>query len=627
MIYLYTSFNRTTLKGVTASLLKLIDMNGLSLYTIIHILFLLLIKQSPAGFEIDKFTRIRIDAATEIADMQHESDQTMDPPELRNDSFPRLDKKWINDPSLYCVLPYTLFDPLCQFNALLDGNTLSCPKCKAVPEHKSCERNILGHLVNTRVWKNGRLERLNPRVIFDLTSPALLVYKQYSCTRGHREINAVDVDILQQINFNVPFTISHKSGFTNRLVDYLEELLDTGLSSSQIGQMIQRCYNKAYYERAQRYYHDYKIAKHKGITSEGMKNFPSFEQMDLPCVGHQLVDGAIISRFMLEEALYQQYFSTIPARWISCDHTFKSVSNIGYLRKSDKKWVKLFQSLFCVLNEKGTVIQWKFTKTEGTAELENVFRQLSQRFISQNIVIEGIFLDNCCKWTQFLGKYFPGVCIKLDIFHAVQRLVRKIPKRSKYSSVMSKEYGLVFRQPGDIGKKRSASSPSADVILENLEKFTLKWESVINQSGTSVFIEEMLKKPIKVHIKKGCLSDIPVGSGTNGNERLHRDMKKVVATNRIGPPLLYTKMFRMLYKLAKENKNEMPTIHKMKAHAQEGIRGTELRRRLETFGVERSLKEIEIEDNQEMRKVNRQDEFLREEKDTILNGLSILEKS
>ena len=118
-------------------------------------------------------------------------------------------------------------------------------------------------------------------------------------------------------------------------------------------------------------------------------------------MGHTLVAGAIISRFKSEEVLYQQYFSTIPAKWISCDHTFKATSNIGYLRESDKKWVKLFQSLFCVLNEKGTVIQWKFTKTECTSELENVFWQLSRRFTAQNIVLDGIFLDNCCKWTQF----------------------------------------------------------------------------------------------------------------------------------------------------------------------------------------------------------------------------------
>ena len=112
--------------------------------------------------------------------------------------------------------------------------------------------------------KNSQLERLNPGIIFDLTSPLVLVYKQNSHSLGHHQIMAVDVDASKQLdNCHVPFALNHNSGFTNRLVDYLEELLDTGLSSSQICEVIRRCYRKAYYyERAQHYNHDYNVAKH-----------------------------------------------------------------------------------------------------------------------------------------------------------------------------------------------------------------------------------------------------------------------------------------------------------------------------------------------------------------------------
>jgi hypothetical protein len=144
---------------------------------------------------------------------------------------------------------------------------------------------------------------------------------------------------------------------------------------------------------------------------------------------------------------------------------------------------------------------------------------------------------------------------------------------------MAKEYGLVFRQPGDIGKERSSPSPPADVILRNLQKFCLKWESIQSAAGTNVLTKEMLKeiRNIKVHINKGCLSDIPVGCGTNRNERLHRDLKKIVATNRIGLPLLYTKMFRMLYRLAQEKEKEIPSIHEIKAPLQKEMVKTKLR--------------------------------------------------
>ena len=157
----------------------------------------------------------------------------------------------------------------------------------------------------------------------------------------------------------------------------------------------------------------------------------------------------------------------------------------------------------------------------------------TQRFRVQNTVLDGIYQDNCCKWAQFLGKYFPDVCVKLDIFHAVQRFVRKIPKRSKHSSQMAKEYGLVFHQLGDIGKHCSSPTPSPTIMLKKIEKFCRKWDSAKTSAGTSVLTKEMLKE---IHINKGCFSDIPVGCGTNRNERLHRDLKKIVTTNRIGLP-------------------------------------------------------------------------------------------
>ncbi len=428
-----------------------------------------------AGYEINEYNIKRLESATKAADTKYDADHTMDPPEIIYDIFPTLDETWVNDPESYCALPYILFDPLCQFQALLKEDGITCPKCEK--DKTLGKKIVLGHLVNSKNWKNGRLQRLNPRVIFDLTSPVVLMYKQYTCSLGHQEINGVDIDILQQINnCNIPFVLSHRSGFTNRLVDYLEELLDTGLSTNQICKVVERCYRKAY-------------------------------------------------------------------------------------------------------------LQWKFTKPEGTSELESLFHQLSQRFAKQNIVLDGIFLDNCCKWTQFLRKHFPRVPVKLDIFHAVQRLVRLIPKRSKYSSDMSKEYGLVFRQPGDVGKQRSSPSPSPQVVLRNLEKFCSKWDSVKTSSGTSVLTKEMLKeiRNIKSHVNKGCLSNIPVGCGTNRNERLHRDLRKIVATNRIGLPLLYTKMFRMFYKLARENEKNVETIEEMKVERGRGNQETEHGGNLECF--------------------------------------------
>lgn len=42
-----------------------------------------------------------------------------------------------------------------------------------------------------------------------------------------------------------------------------------------------------------------------------------------------------------------------------------------------------------------------------------------------------------------------------------------------------------------------------------------------------------------VHIRKGCLSGIPPGHGTNRNERLHRDLNHCLGHSRYGVELAY----------------------------------------------------------------------------------------
>ena len=48
--------------------------------------------------------------------------------------------------------------------------------------------------------------------------------------------------------------------------------------------------------------------------------------------------------------------------WLSCDHTFHAVANIGLFRE-DGVWSKQYEGLFCVLNSDGEVMTWKATKS------------------------------------------------------------------------------------------------------------------------------------------------------------------------------------------------------------------------------------------------------------------------
>ena len=334
---------------------------------------------------------------------------------------------------------------------------------------------------------------------------------------------------------------------------WIEELMDQGVTTNTIEQIIRTTYERSHYEREKRYWHDYSIrgpTTHTSISE--LAHFPSLYDLEISLPGKSLIPGAILSKFKADEPFYKKYFSSIPARWISCDHTFKSVANIGYIRQSDRKWVKLYQNLFCVLNERGSVVQWKFTTTEGFSEVENVFRTLAKRFESAQNKLEGIFLDNCCKWANLLSTIFPNVPVKLELFHAVQRMLKTIPKHSTMYAQIAKDYPMVFRDPLDIGLERRLPTPTKEVLVANLEKFKNKWTHVKYLNGNSVLTKGSHSQlnNIMFHIEKGCLSGIDPGCGTNRNERLHKHLNKLITANRIRLPLLvYAKMFKVLYKL------------------------------------------------------------------------------
>ena len=94
---------------------------------------------------------------------------------------------------------------------------------------------------------------------------------------------------------------------------------------------------------------------------------------------------------------------------------------------------------------------------------------------------------------------------------------------------MIKELRLCFRAHEDIGQIRKQVTPSSKEMEQNLCEFLKTWQTVtidevriLPQSAVNE-AEKLLK-----HIRSGCLSNIPVGIGTNRNERLHRKLRKWV---------------------------------------------------------------------------------------------------
>ena len=97
---------------------------------------------------------------------------------------------------------------------------------------------------------------------------------------------------------------------------------------------------------------------------------------------------------------------------------------------------------------------------------------------------------------------------------------------------------MVFREPSDVGPKIILSTPSAANIFKNLDLFLRKWKDHKHEQDDilpSAAIHEISK--LRIHVGKGCLSDIPPSGGTNRNEALHKTLRKSISRQRIGVQL------------------------------------------------------------------------------------------
>lgn len=100
---------------------------------------------------------------------------------------------------------------------------------------------------------------------------------------------------------------------------------------------------------------------------------------------------------------------------------------------------------------------------------------------------------------------------------------------------MLHDFKLILRDPTDRGMKRSKPTPSASGIEKNIDNFLIQWKSV-EYEGTKVIPPSAINEIEKllVHVRKGCLSDIPPSGGTSRNEGIHKVLNKTLRKSRIG---------------------------------------------------------------------------------------------
>ena len=223
--------------------------------------------------------------------------------------------------------------------------------------------------------------------------------------------------------------------------------------------------------------------------------------------------------------------------------------NIGLSRQYDHRWITQYSALFCVLNGNGQVVTWRLTLGVFLSDVNDTLLLLKHRLFASGKQVKEFFIDNCCSWRNCLQSVFgKDLKVFLDLFHAVKRISDKIPKRHKLRSECMNHLRMVFRDPVDQGPERKMDTPDPHVLAQQMDEFQGKWKDMY-YDGKPILNKAAMKEieNLKVHINKGCLSNIRPGRGTNRNEALHRNINTIIRSSRYGIELAYALLSTCFY--------------------------------------------------------------------------------
>ena len=314
-------------------------------------------------------------------------------------------------------LPHILlWNPLQQFSHV-----------KGISQCHECQEKL--HL---QCWKTGEQKGLEPRIVHDLHNVVLLVGALYTCIHKH-QILSTDPRILKIIkDEHIPFVLLHRTGFTNNFIQTIIQVVCEGLSFHCTEHFVSSTRQESAAVRLIQARDDLQhISSLDSTTFNLMESMP----MKLPLPSNDILRKCFLVQFAQNQHLYTTSMAKKTAKkFISFDHTFKVAANLGYLRP-DGKWITQYNSAFIVMNEVGHIMAWQFTKTTSIDEVNSLLKGVSRRIQIENHPL--ILVDNCCLLRNKLKDIFgESVIVKLDIFHAIQRISRKLSKKHPMYSLI-----------------------------------------------------------------------------------------------------------------------------------------------------------------------------------------------
>lgn len=386
----------------------------------------------------------------------------------------------------------------------------------------------------------------NPRLAFGLFINILFIQCQYRCNHGHNYTSS-DVEIISMLPTHVvnafPFRKYCRSMFTFQLIDYIMEQITHGMNFQQITESISSLHLKEFRNL---------LAMRQSIKTNEFYNsiLTSYPSRDK--VQEVFLDVFKERKEEYNSAVFTEVKSTL---CLSTDHTFKVGKNVGGHRAEDHKFIKDTMKLFIVLDDQKRVVGWKLTKSTSHQEIKDVLCDIFSRLENAD-KLKYVMVDNCCESRQFYQSIFTNIPIKLDLFHAVQRLTQVLPNKfSAKTRKISNEIGLIFRCKHDRGTVRYMGTPKPQEMLANIEYFMSEHADFIDSLMTEKK-KEFYKaiENIKGHIIKDCISDIYPGHGTEANEVLHRllNYSCIRGVSNISPELMLALLTVLFYSYNKK---------------------------------------------------------------------------
>ena len=441
------------------------------------------------------------------------------------------------------------------FKHLFPGGSIKCP-------HSSCCK-----LATTKYWNDGSMQYRQPRVIHDVKDVILLVSAVYMCEDRHKTL-ANDPRILKMLpKTMIPFIMLHRSGFSQDMIDLIMSFCHRGMNFYSIEAAIKDIRLKNYFRRKCMYESLVEHYRKSNTIEQEYKEFFDFKHTRMGLLPtDDSIKNCFLAKFLEDESFYIHSLQAInTGNSLSFDHTFKVAANIGHLR-NDNKWVTQYDSVFFIMNSQNKIVSWQFTRGTSFKQVENLLRAVNQRAANQGNKIETIYIDNCCQWKGALCSIFgDDIRIKLDIFHAIQRVAKKLSKKHVLYSQCMLDLKLIFRRQDDQGSDRVKETPKIDELLLNLNNFLLKWRSLKDDNEQYILNVEAIHEieKLKNHAEKGCLTEIEVGGGTNCNEAFHRHINTFFHKSRIGTLYAYALLMLLIYRFNNRDKSPPMDLRSM----------------------------------------------------------------